>query len=320
MNTLKKKANFCFIRVKYKVQDVLIYCCKVLHSENCTDAIRNHDGYRRPTDNSTNLWSKRLRSKYHKKTAFYLLQINNQIARKMASYIRTSSIEQFTNPDLEKYQQMDLLFSLEEPDFIPIMEPGSPESVVSEAQSSVSSTVMEDLDSIFDEVISTASPPSSPPAAQHHNGSTFFHETNPTFDDIQPTLQQVYQDVNEPQEEIVAKVEAYEERYVSNDFFMADESEATIVKVADSPVEKPRRGRARAPAAERAARKRNSNKESSRRYRQKIKSQQNDLLSSLDQLSKKKRAIEMDLAKTKAVNSFLVDQLREKFGPLMSRY
>lgn len=58
------------------------------------------------------------------------------------------------------------------------------------------------------------------------------------------------------------------------------------VKVADSPVEKPRRGRARAPAAERAARKRNSNKESSRRYRQKIKSQQNDLLSSLDQLSK----------------------------------
>ena len=34
----------------------------------------------------------------------------------------------------------------------------------------------------------------------------------------------------------------------------------------------------------------------------------------------KKRAIEMDLAKTKAVNSFLVDQLREKFGPLMSRY
>lgn len=39
----------------------------------------------------------------------------------MASYIRTSSIEQFTNPDLEKYQQMDLLFSLEEPDFIPIM-------------------------------------------------------------------------------------------------------------------------------------------------------------------------------------------------------
>lgn len=73
------------------------------------------------------------------------------------------------------------------------IEPGSPESVVSEAQSSVSSTVMEDLDSIFDEVISTASPPSSPPAAQHHNGSTFFHETNPTFDDIQPTLQQVYQ-------------------------------------------------------------------------------------------------------------------------------
>lgn len=58
------------------------------------------------------------------------------------------------------------------------------------------------------------------------------------------------------------------------------------VKVAESPVEKPRRGRARAPAAERAARKRNSNKESSRRYRQKIKSQQNDLLSSLDQLSK----------------------------------
>ena len=71
-------------------------------------------------------------------------------------------------------------------------EPGSPESVVSEAQSSVS-TVMEDLDSIFDEVISTASPPSSPPAAQHQNEGPFFQTTNPTFDDIQPTLQQVYQ-------------------------------------------------------------------------------------------------------------------------------
>jgi len=238
----------------------------------------------------------------------------------MASYIRTSSIEKFTNPDLEKYQQMDLFFSLEEPDFIPIMEPGSPESVVSEAQSSVS-TVMEDLDSIFDEVISTASPPSSPPAAQHQNEGPFFQTTNPTFDDIQPTLQQVYQDVIEPQEEIVSKVEPLEENFVINDFPMADESEATIVKVANVPnVEKSRRGRARAPAAERAARKRNSNKESSRRYRQKIKSRQNDLLSSLDQLTEKKRAIEMDLAKTKAVNSFLVDQLREKFGPLMSRF
>ena len=89
--------------------------------------------------------------------------------------------------------------------------------------------------------------------------------------------------------------------FVINNFPMADESEATIgksnnplnstlmaklVKVANVPtVEKSRRGRARAPAAERAARKRNSNKESSRRYRQKIKSRQNDLLSSLDQLT-----------------------------------
>ena len=52
---------------------------------------------------------------------------------------------------------------------------------------------MEDLDSIFDEVISPASPPSSPPAAQHHNDAPFFQESNPAFDDIQPTLQQVYQ-------------------------------------------------------------------------------------------------------------------------------
>ena len=37
-------------------------------------------------------------------------------------------------------------------------------------------------------------------------------------------------------------------------------------------------------------------------------------MKSLDELNQKKRTIELDLAKTKAVNSFLVDQLRVKFG------
>merc|ERR1711933_496418 len=75
-----------------------------------------------------------------------------------------------------------------------------------------------------------------------------------------------------------------------------------------SPLSEPRKRRL--PAKERQQRKKQSNKESSRRYRQKVKNRQNDLLSSLEELTQKKRAIELDLAKTKAVNSFLVEQLR----------
>merc|ERR1712168_1755923 len=52
---------------------------------------------------------------------------------------------------------------------------------------------------------------------------------------------------------------------------------------------------------ERLSRKRCQNKQSSKRYRQKIK-------------NKKKRELELELASTKAVNKFLVDSLKQKFG------
>jgi len=222
-------------------------------------------------------------------------------------FIRTNSFEKFTNPDSDKHHQMELLFSLDpnvDSSFVfesPEYSPESPGSIVSNQ----SSSIMDDLDSIFEDVIT------SPVASPQPPPSTFFAPTSPvqmeqvTLDNIEPTIQQVYQDVVEPKHELVNDYEM-ENKYVP--FQNIQYIEQTTV----SPLSEPRKRRL--PAKERQQRKKQSNKESSRRYRQKIKNRQNDLLSSLEELTQKKRAIEMDLAKTKAVNSFLVEQLRTKFG------
>jgi len=65
---------------------------------------------------------------------------------------------------------------------------------------------------------------------------------------------------------------------------------------------------------ERLSRKRCQNKQSSKRYRQKIKNKEQALFDAVGDLNKKKRELELELASTKAVNKFLVDSLKQKFG------
>lgn len=65
---------------------------------------------------------------------------------------------------------------------------------------------------------------------------------------------------------------------------------------------------------ERVSRKRCQNKQSSKRYRQKIKNKEQALFDAVGDLNKKKRELELELASTKAVNKFLVDSLKQKFG------
>lgn len=71
------------------------------------------------------------------------------------------------------------------------------------------------------------------------------------------------------------------------------------------------------PIPEKQMRKRSQNKMSSKKYREKVKNKEKNLLESVDALHDKKRSIELELAKTKAVNSYLVDQLRAKFGQFL---
>jgi len=65
---------------------------------------------------------------------------------------------------------------------------------------------------------------------------------------------------------------------------------------------------------ERLSRKRCQNKQSSKKYRQKIKDREQALFDAVGNLNKKKRELELELASTKAVNKFLVDSLKQKFG------
>jgi hypothetical protein len=67
-------------------------------------------------------------------------------------------------------------------------------------------------------------------------------------------------------------------------------------------------------AQESLARKRGQNKRSSKKYRQKIKNKEQALFDAVGDLNKKKRELELELASTKAVNKFLVDSLKQKFG------
>lgn len=67
-------------------------------------------------------------------------------------------------------------------------------------------------------------------------------------------------------------------------------------------------------AEDRLSRKRVQNKQSSKKYRQKIKNKEQALFDAVGDLNKKKRELELELASTKAVNKFLVDSLKQKFG------
>lgn len=232
----------------------------------------------------------------------------------MQSFIRTNStqLEQFTNPERDAHHQMELLFSLDptvEPDFaLSLVDagnqlPNSPQSQQSDL------SIMEDLDSIFEDVINSPVPSPATTTTTTQITDDFFASTPPQPEDIdaiEPTICQVYPEIAEPKHE--PEMDMMETDY---DFTMA-----TPPETPPTPVKSSRK--TKLPTIERQQRKRKSNKESSRRYREKVKSRQADLIKSLDALIAKKRTIELDLAKTKAVNSFLVDQLRAKFGPILA--
>jgi len=239
-------------------------------------------------------------------------------------FIRTNSLEQFTNPERDAHHQMELLFSLDptvEPDFASLVDvdhatlnelPNSPQSQQSEL------SIMEDLDSIFEDVIN-----SPVPSPAYTNTTTtqitdeyFFASTPPSddIDAIEPTICQVYPEIAEPKHEPdTMEIMEVEPDTTDYDFTMATPPETPPTPVAAKSSRK-----TKLPIVERQQRKRKSNKESSRRYREKVKNRQADLMKSLDELVAKKRTIELDLAKTKAVNSFLVDQLRAKFGGILA--
>lgn len=219
----------------------------------------------------------------------------------MQRIIRQPSFDEFPlNPIHKKHHQMDLLFSLDPAsEDIDLTEYSPPSPVESSASSA--SMVEEELDSIFDEVLSGASPIASPSMSNDNF-------TLPELDAIQPTLNSIYKDVIEP------KVEPRPEHQHNK----PDEIDYMVVDPVVAPFKPKSRGRAAATSLdERKQRKRNSNMMSSRKYRQKIKNKESDLLTTLNELNQKKRTIELDLAKTKAVNSFLVEQLRGKFGSLI---
>jgi len=224
-------------------------------------------------------------------------------------FIRTNSFEQFTNPERDAHHQMELLFSLDpnvEPDFASLVDidqiPNSPQSQQSEL------SIMEDLDSIFEDVINSPVPS---PSNTTTTTDDFFAPTQPNDNDdidaIEPTICQVYPEIAEPKHEPDMEIDEY--ATVDYDFTIA-----TPPETPPTPPMKSSSRKTKLPVVERQQRKRKSNKESSRRYREKVKNRQADLIKSLDELIQKKRSIELDLAKTKAVNSFLVDQLRAKFS------
>lgn len=229
-------------------------------------------------------------------------------------FIRTNSFEQFTNPERDAHHQMELLFSLDpnvEPDFASLVDidqiPNSPQSQQSEL------SIMEDLDSIFEDVINSPVPS---PSNTTTTTDDFFAPTQPNDNDdddidaIEPTICQVYPEIAEPpQPKHEPDMEIDEYATVDYDFTIA-----TPPETPPTPQMKSSSRKTKLPVVERQQRKRKSNKESSRRYREKVKNRQADLIKSLDELIQKKRSIELDLAKTKAVNSFLVDQLRAKFS------
>lgn len=234
-------------------------------------------------------------------------------------FIRTNSqLEQFTNPERDAHHQMELLFSLDptvEPDFASLVDnsfneiPNSPQS-----QQSDDLSIMEDLDSIFEDVINSPVPsPLSPTYTTTTTIDDFFASTplnDNDIDAIEPTICQVYPEIAEPKHE--PECMEIESNTTDYDFAMLTPPETPATPAAKSS------RKTKLPTIERQQRKRKSNKESSRRYREKVKNRESDLIKSLDELIQKKRTIELDLAKTKAVNGFLVDQLRAKFGHILA--
>lgn len=210
---------------------------------------------------------------------------------------------------------------------------------------SPTSFVDDDMEAIFEEVMSMDSNPSSPQSPFSDSQSNF-------VPDIDPTLMIKQNDFQEPKTDV--EIESQPPKEVEVRTIMTDNGELLnvvilpqsqiptnfeigpvvlsprpkddeyVMKSSPAPSAGPLTPPPSVPSVsegspmdvnqERIVRKRSQNKESSKKYRQKIKNKNQALYDAVDALIKKKRDLDVELASTKAVNKFLEDSIKQKFG------
>lgn len=247
--------------------------------------------------------------------------------------IRQTSLENFTNTFFEEEREI-------EHQWASVLYGEMPASPASSSASEIQlvNPVEDDLDNLLNEVLSAhdsdeSNPPSPVNSIQSDgsliqeaasNASIIPFEYVPDIEASLQTLNQAnnYNAKNEPAAELsvqpmdtsmpITYVVTSDQDYILNSQIKTSPppsvgplSPATSISTVGSP------------NPDKAARKRVQNKASSRRYREKVKDRENLMFEAIETLQNRKRIIELELAKTKAVNSFLVDQLKQKFGAVL---
>jgi hypothetical protein len=245
--------------------------------------------------------------------------------------IRQSSLENFTNTFFQEEREI-------EHQWASVLYGEMPASPASSSSSELQlvNPVEDDLDNLLNEVLSAHdSDESNPPSPANSSDGSLIQEAASNASiipfeyvpDIEASLQTLNQANNynaksEPPAELsvqpmdtsmpITYVVTSDQDYIINSQIKTSPppsvgplSPATSISTVDSP------------NPDKAARKRVQNKASSKRYREKIKDRENSMFEAIETLQNRKRIIELELAKTKAVNSFLVDQLKQKFGAVL---
>lgn len=281
-------------------------------------------------------------------------------SEKMKIFARTMSFpHDMEDPEMVEQMFADLVYA-----DVDSSAEISPKSPISEENYPVSpkSIVENDVDAIFDEVLSMHDSLSTPPSPKStfSDDQTTNHGPESYFvPDLQATLNS-YQEIQEPDNQpiitssneeqqptqgtvrtvmsdngeyfnvVVIPSDQVPENYQMGNVIFSPKRETSETKMdfmpsplsAALPLTPPASvaspvspEQASSPVTdERLSRKRCQNKQSSKKYRQKIKDREQALFDAVGNLNKKKRELELELASTKAVNKFLVDSLKQKFG------
>jgi len=242
------------------------------------------------------------------------------------------------DPEEKAMRAMEDMFSLEKvPDEFPeYLMPPSPASSVTSQKSQLD----EELDSILNDVLSSMgdldsileSAPSSPEEVDLN--LTEQQDLNT----IRPTLETIYKEIPEPRgEDMYDDVMQVQMEYAEckpsppvvqlaaplGTFNLIlvkaipHDVEQIVVSSSDEIKSSPSSPTPRYAPEVRKQRKRVSNLHSSRRYREKIKNKENTLFQDVEELSSKKLALQFELVEKRAVNDFLVADLRKKFAALL---
>jgi len=259
------------------------------------------------------------------------------------------------DPEMVEQMFADLVYSEPTVDLNLQSPQCSPKSPISEENYPVSpnSIVENDVDAIFDEVLSMHDSLSTPPSPKSTFSDSFVPDLQATV--VVNSAQEIQEQDNQPiiindQEQqlqqqgtiktvmtengeyfnvvVIPSDQVPENCKMGNVIFSPKRDMDTKVEYISSPMSAtPLTPPASiAPVSpeeipvspsvteERLSRKRCQNKVSSKKYRQKIKNKEQALYDAVEDLNKKKRELELELASTKAVNKFLVDSLKQKFG------